>query len=395
MPRLAPVFSLSSLRWLTPLPFAAVLWWWSSGAAQSATPSKRPVDVAVPVVTVQAAKGTLKVSLDALGSVTPANSVLVRPRVSGQLLRLHFSEGETVKAGQLLAEIDPRPYAALVTQTQGQLAKDKALLKHALLDLERYRSLWRQDSIARQILDTQQALVEQYQGQVQISQGQVDDARLQLDYARITAPIAGRVGLRMVDPGNQMQATDTSGLVRITQLQPMHVLFTLPEDSLPRLLEKLATGERLAVEAYDRSLRKRLAEGALLSLDNQIEAASGTVRLKAEFANNDGALFPNQFVNIRLRLYTLSDATLLPSEAIQRGAKGNFVYALDEHNRVRRQAVELGALDAQRVEVLSGLLAGERVVLDGIDRLRDGTLVKPQAERAEALPRTTAHLPAP
>jgi multidrug efflux system membrane fusion protein len=215
-----------------------------------------------------------------------------------------------------------------------------------------------------------------------------------LDYAQITAPIEGRAGLRLVDPGNLVQAADPIGLVRITQLQPMHVLFTLPEDALPRLLARLGSGERLSVDAYDRALRNRLAEGVLLSLDNQIDVNSGTVRLKAEFANADGALFPNQFVNIRLHLDTLSDATLLPYEAIQRGAEGSFVYALDEENRVRRQAVNLGVTDAGRVAILSGLEAGERVVLDGVDRLRNGTLVKPLAERAETLPHT-AQLPRP
>jgi len=393
MIQLPPALSRPHLRWLALLPIAAAFWWLGN-SAESATPGKRPAEIAVPVVAVEAQQGSLTVSLDALGSVTPASSVLVRPRVDGQLLRLHFSEGEMVEAGQLLAEVDPRPFEVMLTQAQGQLAKDEALLRHARLDLERYRDLWRQDSIARQVLDSQEALVQQYQGQVRISQGQVDDARLQLDYAQITAPIEGRAGLRLVDPGNLVQAADPVGLVRITQLQPMHVLFTLPEDALPRLLARLGSGERLSVDAYDRALRNRLAEGVLLSLDNQIDVNSGTVRLKAEFANTDGALFPNQFVNIRLHLDTLSDATLLPYEAIQRGAEGSFVYALDEDNRVRRQTVSLGATDAGRVAILSGLKAGERVVLDGVDRLRNGTLVKPLAERAETLPHT-AQLPRP
>ncbi|MND39210.1 Multidrug resistance protein MdtA precursor [compost metagenome] len=381
-------------RWLGALPaaIAAGLWWWSGGAAQPvAAPTRQAAEPAVPVATTEAYTGSLTLSLDALGSVVPVNSVLVRPRVDGQLLRLHFAEGQQVEAGQLLAEIDPRPFEVMLTQARGQLTRDEALLMHARLDLQRYRELWRRNAIARQLLDAQEALVQQYQGQVEASRSQVDNAHLQLDYARVTAPIAGRVGLRLVDPGNVVQADDTSGLVRITQLQPTHVLFTLPEDALPRLLPRLATGERLVVEAYDRSLRERLAQGELLSLDNQIDSSSGTVKLKAEFANADGALFPNQFVNVRLSLQTLDNAVLLPTEAIQRGTEGTFVYALDGENRVRRQAVVLGAADAGRVTVESGLRAGDRVVLDGIDRLRSGTLVAP---RADTLSRT-AQLPTP
>ncbi|MFZ6045409.1 MdtA/MuxA family multidrug efflux RND transporter periplasmic adaptor subunit [Pseudomonas sp. CR3202] len=381
-------------RWLGALPaaVAAGLWWWSGSAAQpAAAPARQGAELAVPVATTEAHSGSLTLSLDALGSVVPANSVLVRPRVDGQLLRLHFTEGQQVKAGQLLAEIDPRPFEVMLTQARGQLIKDEALLMHARLDLQRYRELWRREAIARQLLDAQEALVQQYEGQVEASRSQVDNARLQLDYARVTAPITGRVGLRLVDPGNVVQANDTSGLVRITQLQPMHVLFTLPEDALPRLLPRLASGKRLVVEAYDRSLRERLALGELQSLDNQIDASSGTVKLKAEFANADGALFPNQFVNVRLGLETLENAVLLPTEAIQRGTDGTFVYALDDQNRVRRQAVVLGAADAGRVAVENGVRAGDRVVLDGIDRLRSGTLVAPQADTLSR----TVQLPTP
>jgi multidrug efflux system membrane fusion protein len=381
-------------RWLGALPaaVAAGLWWWSGNATHpAAAPAQQTSELAVPVATTEAHSGSLTLSLDALGSVVPANSVLVRPRVDGQLLRLHFTEGQQVKAGQLLAEIDPRPFEVMLTQARGQLIKDEALLMHARLDLHRYRELWRREAIARQLLDAQEALVQQYEGQVEASRSQVDNARLQLDYARVTAPITGRVGLRLVDPGNVVQANDTSGLVRITQQQPMHVLFTLPEDALPRLLPRLATGKRLVVEAYDRSLRERLALGELRSLDNQIDASSGTVKLKAEFANADGALFPNQFVNVRLGLETLENAVLLPTEAIQRGTDGTFVYTLDDQNRVRRQAVVLGAEDAGRVAVENGVRAGDRVVLDGIDRLRSGTLVAPQADTLSR----TAQLPTP
>ncbi len=331
----------------------------------------------VPVVTGAVGSGSLTVYLDALGTVTPSSSVLVRSRVDGQLQRLHFSEGQLVRAGELLAEIDPRPFQVQLAQTRGQLARDEAVLRGARVDLARYRELWQQDSIARQRVESQEALVAQYEGAVEAGRGLVDNARLQLEYAAIMAPIGGRVGLRQVDAGNVIRAADSQGLVLITQLQPIQVVFTLPEDSLPRLLPRLQQGERLIVEAYDRGFSRRLASGALVSVDNQIDASTGSVRLKAQFDNGDHALFPNQFVNVRLALETLSDAVLAPAAAIQRGNRGEFVYAVDGDASVRLQPVKLGAVDGDRVVVTDGLVAGDVVVVEGVDRLRAGARVSP------------------
>ncbi len=331
----------------------------------------------VPVVTRAIDSGSLTVYLDALGTVTPSSSVLVRSRVDGQLLRVHFSEGEQVSAGDLLAEIDPRPFQVQLAQVRGQLARDEALLQGARVDLARYRELWQQDSIARQRVESQEALVAQYEGAVEAGRGLVDNARLQLEYASITAPVGGRVGLRQVDAGNVVHASDSQGLVLITQLQPIQVVFTLPEDALPQLLPRLQQGERLIVEAYDRGLSRRLAIGDLVSVDNRIDTATGSVRLKAQFDNGDSALFPNQFVNIRLALETLADAVLAPAAAIQRGTGGDFVYAVDDDASVRLQPVELGPLEGDRVVVTSGLAPGDIIVVEGVDRLRAGARVTP------------------
>ncbi len=331
----------------------------------------------VPVVTREVGSGSLTVYLDALGTVTPSSSVLVRSRVDGQLLRVHFSEGQLIRAGELLAEIDPRPFQVQLAQMRGQLARDEAMLRGARVDLERYRELWQQDSIARQRVDSQEALVAQYEGEVEAVRGLVGNASLQLEYATITAPIGGRVGLRQVDAGNVIHSADSQGLVLITQLQPIQVLFTLPEDSLPRLLPRLQQGEQLVVAAYDREFSRRLAIGKLVSVDNQIDATTGSVRLKAQFDNSDYALFPNQFVNIRLALETLADAVLAPSVAIQRGNRGNFVYAVNDDASVRLQPVTLGATEGDRVAVTDGLVPGDIVVVEGVDRLRAGAVVAP------------------
>ena len=275
---------------------------------------------ALPVVAAPVTKGPIDVYLNALGTVTPRNMVTVHSRVDGQLMRVAFREGQVVKAGELLAEIDPRPFQVQFTQAQGQMAKDQALLKNAQLDLERYRTLLSQDSISKQQVDTQESLVRQYQGAVQADQGQIDSAKLQLTYSRVTAPISGVVGLRQVDPGNVIHANDANGLVVITQIQPITVLFPIPEDNLPRVLGRMKSGATLAVEAYDRAQKVKLATGKLSTVDNQIDTTTGTVKLRAEFPNDDGALFPNQFVNVRMVVETHEDATLVPSAAIQRGA---------------------------------------------------------------------------
>ena len=348
--------------------------------------SARPL----PVVAAEAKKGSIDVALTALGTVTPRNSVIVRSRVDGELVRVAFSEGQMVKAGDLLAEIDPRPFEVQLTQALGQLTKDQALLKNAQLDLERYRTLLQQDSISKQQVDTQEALVHQYEGGVKTDQGQVDNARLQLTYARVTAPISGRVGLRQVDPGNIIHASDTNGLVVITQLQPITVLFPIPEDNLPRVIKRVQSGESVPVEAYDRAQKVKLGVGKLTTFDNQVDTTTGTVKLRAEFPNTDGALFPNQFVNVRMIVETLPDATLVPSSAIQRGAPGTFVYVVKADNTVNVVPVKLGPVQGETAAVDSGIAPGDVVVVDGADKLREGSRVELIAREArDASARTT------
>lgn len=328
-----------------------------------------------PVVAVPARKGRLNVYLDGLGTVTPLRTVTVRSRVEGQLMRVHFREGEMVEQGQLLAEIDPRPFQVQLKQAEGQLARDQALLANARLDVDRYRTLLAQDSIAKQQVDAQEALVRQYEGVVKSDQSQVDSARLQLTYARITAPISGRLGLRQVDPGNIVRAGDASGIVVIAQLAPVAVLFTVPQDNLPALMKRVQEEERLLVEAWDREQKNLLARGRLLAVDNLVDVATGTVKLKASFRNEESELFPNQFVNVRLRLDTLDDQTIIPQGAVQRGGRGLFVYVVKEDMTVTARPVTLGPADGPRVAVLKGIEPGERVVVDGIDRLREGARV--------------------
>jgi len=330
---------------------------------------------AVPVVAVAASKGELDVFLTGLGTVVPLRTVVVKSRVDGQLMSVGFREGQLVQEGQLLAEIDPRPFQASLKQAEGQLARDQAQLANARIDLERYKTLLGQDSIAKQQVDSQEALVRQLEGTVRVDQGLLDNARLQLTYARITAPIAGRVGLRQVDPGNIVRSGDANGLVVITQQQPITVLFTLPQDTLPGVLRRQADGGKVPVEAWDRELKARLATGELAAVDNQVDVATGTVKLKATFRNDDAALFPNQFVNVRMKLETLSNATVVPAAAIQRGAQSLFVYVVKDDNRVTARPVKLGPQDGNRVAVTEGVAAGEVVVVDGIDRLREGATV--------------------
>jgi multidrug efflux system membrane fusion protein len=348
-----------------------------NAAPESISGGRRATDAArvMPVVAAPARTGDIAVDLNGLGTAVALNTVTVKSRVDGQLMRVLFREGQLVKRGELLAEIDPRPYQVQLEQAEGQLARDQALLTNARLDLERYRMLFQQDSIARQQVDTQAALVRQYEGAVKADRAQIDNAKLQLTYSRITAPIAGRVGLRQVDEGNIVHASDTNGLVVITQLQPVSVVFTMPEDSIPKVMQRLQAGDKLQVDAYDRSQRNKLASGYLLTLDNQIDPATGTVKLKAQFTNETYSLFPNQFVNARLRVEVRRGVTIVPSQAIQRGNQGAFVYVVKQDRTVVLRSVTTGATQGDETEITNGLAPGELVVVDGADKLREGVKV--------------------
>ncbi|NBR27953.1 MAG: MdtA/MuxA family multidrug efflux RND transporter periplasmic adaptor subunit [Betaproteobacteria bacterium] len=337
-----------------------------------------------PVVAQPAKKGDVKVYLTSLGTVTPVRTVTVRSRVDGQIMRVLFREGQLVRQGDVLVEIDPRPFQAQLTQVEGQLLRDNALLTNARIDLERYRTLLAQDSIAKQQVDTQDALVRQYEGTVKLDQGQLENARLQLAYARVTAPISGRLGLRQVDEGNVVRSGDANGLVVITQQQPITVLFTLPQDNLPVVMKRVQSGERIPVEALDRDQNQKapLGAGVLLTVDNQIDTTTGTVRLKAQFANDDSRLFPNQFVNVRMLIDVRRDATTVPSASLQRGARGMFVYVVKEDRTVTLREVKTGPTEGDATVIESGVEPGELIVVDGMDRLREGARVElPGAEK--------------
>jgi multidrug efflux system membrane fusion protein len=330
---------------------------------------------AVPVAVAAASRVDLPVRLSALGSVTAFNTVTVRPRVDGQLVRVAFREGQFVKQGDLLAQIDPRPFQVQLEQAQGQRARDQAQLANARVDLDRFQTLWSQDSIARQSVDSQQATVDQLEAGLKVDQAAIDSARLNLTYSRITAPISGRVGLRLVDVGNVVTASSTAGVVVITQLDPIAVVFTLPEDALRIVLPRLRLGAKLPVDAFDRSGATHLATGSVVSLDNEIDQSTGTVRLKAVFENRDRSLFPSQFVNVQVLADTRPAQLVVPTPAVQQGPQGSFVYVVRDMKAVLRP-VTTDMTEGERTSIAKGLDAGEQVVTDGIDRLRNGAAVE-------------------
>ena len=372
--------SLRRLAWLAGLAGAALLGWQAfENLAPSTVDAQKPAGARTPPPqTIRAAaveRGDMPQVIDALGAVTPLASVTVKPQTAGKLLQIGFAEGQNVAAGDFLAQIDARSFEASLEQAKSQLAKDAALLAQAQSDLARYQTLSRQDSIAHQQVDAQISLVAQDKAAMASDQAQIDAAKLNIDYAHIVAPIAGRVGLRQVDAGNMVQPSDANGIVVVTQLDPISVVFATPEDNLPRIAARLKAGATLPVDVYDRANVKRVASGTLTTFDNAIDATTGTLKLRASFANPDGALFPNQFVNVRLTVDAIEGAALAPNAAIQLGAQGPYVYVVKADSTVSVRKVATGAADAKRTVVTSGLDVGERVVVDGVDRLRDGAQV--------------------
>ncbi len=330
----------------------------------------------VPVVVAKVTRSSVPVILNGLGNVSPFYTVTIKSRVDGQLMKVGFNEGDLVHEGQVLAEIDPRPYQVQLDLAQATLAKDQALLNNAKLDLSRYQELVKTKAIPTQQLDTQAALVAQYEATIKQDLANIENANLQLVYSKVTAPITGVLGLRLVDPGNIVHAGDANGMVTITQLQPIAVLFTIPEDNLPDVTQKLREGVKLPVEAYNRDSSKKLASGMLVTLDNQIDSSTGTSKMKAVFDNKDFALFPQQFVNIAVRVDTLNNQLVVPGVAVQSGQQGTFVYLVDEDSRVHLKPVRVGIATATSTAILSGVAEGDRVVIDGTDRLVDGAVVR-------------------
>ena len=389
-------------RWMWPIiiVIAIVAGWWywhaqkpDAASGQQASGQQRKAGAGRPgmrgaLAPVQAATAVSEAVpryLSGLGTITAANTVTVRSRVDGQLMALHFQEGQQVKAGDLLAEIDPSQFKVALAQAEGQLARDKATLANARRDLARYQQLSKTNLVSRQELDAQQALVNETLGTIKADEAAVASAQLQLTWSRITAPVDGRVGLKQVDIGNQISSGDTNGIVVLTQTHPIDVLFTLPESDIATIVQAQKAGKTLTVEAWDRTNKHKLSTGTLLSLDNQIDATTGTIKLKGRFANQDDALFPNQFVNARMLVDTQQDAIVIPTAALQMGNDGHFVWVLNSDNKVSKHTVTTGIQDSEKVVITAGLSAGDRVVTDGIDRLTEGASVEVvEAHNAQA-----------
>jgi multidrug efflux system membrane fusion protein len=373
---------------LSLLLIAGIVWWNRQASAPQQSNGGRnaaPMSIVPEVV----GKGDIGINLNALGTVTSLATVTIRTQISGYLIKVDFKEGDEVKKGDLLAQIDSRPYEATLAQAKGQLARDEAMLKGAQVDLTRYQGLAAQNAVPHQTLDTQIALVAQDQGTVEADKAAVKSAEVNLQYCRILSPLDGRVGLRQVDQGNYVTPGDANGLVVITQLQPISVLFTVPEDNLQAISKRLQSGAVLPATAYDRSGATKLAEGTLQTFDSQIDQTTGTIKLRAQFSNDNRGLYPNQFVNIRLLLDTHKDVTTMSTAGIQRGVPGTFVYLINADNTVSVRPVQLGVTDGERVEVISGLAPGESIVIDGADKLRDGAKINVRSE-ADATPPTDA-----
>ncbi len=376
------------------------IYWWHRGQAPQQSQvimpahSQSGIDRSIPVQAATAIKQSVPHYLTGLGTIVAASTVTVRSRVEGYLMAIHFNEGDEVQAGELLAEIDPRPYKVALTQVQGQLLKDRAILKNARLDLKRYENLAKRNLVSDQMLDNQRATIAETLGTIKADEADVAKAQLDLAYSRIKAPISGRIGLRQVDPGNYISSSDSKGIVVITQTHPVDMIFSLPESTIFSILAARKNGQTIEVEAWDRSNQTLLSRGTLQSIDNQIDTATGTIKMKARFSNRDDKLFPNQFVNARLRLNVLEDAIVIPPSGLQMGNDGNFVWVVDNQNRVSKKQVTTGIRGNKVVVITSGLDAGERVVTDGIDRLTEGAkvnIISAQVVTADPLRDIGAH----
>jgi multidrug efflux system membrane fusion protein len=342
---------------------------------QAVEASIKPARPMIPVTAANAQRGNLDLYLTAIGSVSPFNTATIKARVNGTVDSIYYTEGQAVKEGDLLIQIDPRPYQVALTQAQGQYAKDQATFENARITFERDKVLFSQGVIARQDLDNQESLMNQARGAVETDKGAIDSAKLNLVYSRIIAPISGRIGLRLVDLGNFVQTSDTTGLAVITQLQPISVIFSIPEDDIPKVVARMKAGQPMTVQAWDREFKKQLSSGSLLTFDNQIDQTTGTVKLKAKFDNTDYALFPDQFVNARLLINTMQNAVLVPSAAVQKSPQGSFIWVVKPDGTVTQRGVTVAANQGELSAIATGLTEGETVVTDGVDKLQPGAKV--------------------